>query len=80
MPSPISRSTVSRNSMSPTSRRTPVSDLVSLPAYQLLGNGNPHVLVRIGHGGEETLYVVKQVQQRVASSLGHVLLYLAPAE
>jgi hypothetical protein len=52
--------------------------LAHVPSPRPVGDGN--VLVRVGHNGDETLYAVKQVQQRIASVIGHILLYLAPAE
>jgi hypothetical protein len=52
--------------------------LAHLPSPGPVGEG--HALVRMNGESEETLYVIKQALQRSSPVLGHVALFLAPAE
>jgi hypothetical protein len=51
--------------------------LAHLPSPPPVADG--HALVRVNGETDETLYVIKQVQQRSSPVLGHVVVYLAPS-
>ena len=48
-----------------------------LPSPRPVGDG--HALVRVNGESDETLYLIKQVQQRSSPVLGHVVVHLAPS-
>jgi hypothetical protein len=90
-PSPIGESVSVRCALTPptveqarvsTENGWGVTAVMYVPRAHLPSPGpvaDGHALVRVNGESDETLYLIKQAQQRSSPVLGHVVVYLAPA-